>query len=424
MKKYLENLIKRYNSKIKELEERADASDSLEEVKKITAELKDYRDSLNEAIAQLDALNSGDDKQPADPAPASGNDPAAGDEGRSTFNPMKSYKMGGNEMREIDDDPTNTIEYRKAFKDYVMTGKKSAALAEARADANTLTSDVSAVIPTVLVNKIVEKMENIGHILPLVTKTNYAAGVEIPVASMKPVATWVSEGNGSDAQKYAADKITFTHYKLRCEVSISMEVGTMALAAFEAKIVETVAKAIVRAEEQAIISGTGTGQPKGILSETPATGQAIKSAKNAALSYADILAAEGALPEAYDNGAKWFMSKKTFYAFQGVTDANGQPVARVNIGLDGKISPVLLGREVIYTGEYMPSFDPAASTDTTVAFLFNPADYALNTIYDMGISKRQDWDTEDMQTKAVTAVDGKVIDVNSLVTLTVVKAGA
>jgi hypothetical protein len=33
----------------------------------------------------------------------------------------------------------------------------------------------------------------------------------------------------------------------------------------------------------------------------------------------------------------------------------------------------------------------------------------------MGISKKQDWDTEDLLTKAVMSVDGKVVDAGSLV---------
>ena len=50
-----------------------------------------------------------------------------------------------------------------------------------------------------------------------------------------------------------------------------------------------------------------------------------------------------------------------------------------------------------------------------LAFMFDFADYVLNTIYDMGISKKQDWDTEDLLTKAVMSVDGKVVDNGSIV---------
>ena len=35
----------------------------------------------------------------------------------------------------------------------------------------------------------------------------------------------------------------------------------------------------------------------------------------------------------------------------------------------------------------------------------------------MGVQRKQDWETEDMLTKAVMSVDGKTIDANSLVTL-------
>lgn len=320
---------------------------------------------------------------------------------------------------EADDDRTNTLEYRRAFMEYVRSGKRSDLLREVRSDANTLTSDVSAVIPTVLVNRILEKAETYGMILPLVTKTSYPAGVEIPVASLKPEASWVSEGASSDRQKYTANnKVTFTHHKLRCEVSISMEVGTMALSAFESKLVESVARAMTVAKEKAILNGTGSGQPKGILKETPAEGQAIEVAAGEGLSYALLCECEAALPQAYETGAKWFMSKKTFYAFVGMTDSSGQPVARVDHGIGGRPERTLLGREVVLTGDYLPNFEDGPESDTVFAFLFDMGDYVVNSIYDMGISRKQDWDTEDLLTKAVTSCDGKVVDVNSLVTLT------
>jgi HK97 family phage major capsid protein len=323
------------------------------------------------------------------------------------------------------EDPKNSVEYRTAFMNYVMRGEKSDALAQYRADANTLTSDVSAVIPPMLVQKILEKAETYGMILPLVTKTSYAAGIEIPVATLKPVATWVAEGKGSDKQKYTAtDKLVFTHHKLRCEVSVSMEVSVMALPVFEQKIVETVARAMTVAKEEAIINGTGSGQPKGILAETPAEGQALTIASGKGVSYDTLVQAEAAIPQAYETGAKWFMSKKSFMAFVGMTDTAGQPIARVNYGIGGNAERTLLGREVVLTGDYMPNYSEKPAEDTLFAFIFRPEDYILNSVYDMGISKRQDWDTEDMQTKAVTACDGKVADVNSLVTLTVTKATA
>lgn len=316
------------------------------------------------------------------------------------------------ESRKSEDD--NEMEYRKAFMEFVLKGTPIPA--ELRdGDENTLTTDIGSAIPTILVNKIVEKLESNGMILPLVTKTAFKAGIKIPTSSVKPVATWVSEGEGSVRQKKTTGYIDFTYYKLRCEISMSMEVGTMAISAFEAAFVRQVSEAMVKAVEAKIIStADGTTGMKGILAETPATGQAL-TAKT--LTYKLLTEAEAALPEAYEGGAVWCMTKKTFMSFVGMTDAEGQPIARINYGLGGKPERTLLGRTVITCGNYLDSFSTTLDTGKIFAFIFNFEDYAVNTIYDMGIQRKQDWDTEDLLTKAVMAVDGKAIDKNSLVTI-------
>ena len=100
-----------------------------------------------------------------------------------------------------------------------------------------------------------------------------------------------------------------------------------------------------------------------------------------------------------------------------MTDAEGQPVARINYGLGGKPERTLLGRTVQTSGAYLSSFSSVLAAGTVFAFIFNFADYVHNTVYDMGIQRKQDWDTEDMLTKAVMSDDGKVVDKGSLVTI-------
>ncbi|HZK27804.1 MAG TPA: phage major capsid protein, partial [Thermoclostridium sp.] len=118
------------------------------------------------------------------------------------------------------------MEYRKAFQQFVTKG--TAIPAELREDATTATTDLTTAIPTVLVNRIVEKLVSTGMILPLVTKTAFPAGMNIPTSSVKPVATWVAEGASSDRQKKEVKTaITFTHFKLRCEIAMTMESSVM-----------------------------------------------------------------------------------------------------------------------------------------------------------------------------------------------------
>ena len=381
-----------------DLQAQSDASEDLAEVRAIGEQLKALRDEINDVERQLEEINdSGDGGDGSGEAGRS-----AAPEGAVLRNAhiVGSFAGAGQTVTPVADED---VAYRTAFMEYVLRGTPIPA--ELRADANTMTTDVATVIPTQLVNQIIERFDHVGMILPLVTRTSYAGGVAIPTSTVKPVATWVAEGAGSDRQKKATGSITFAYHKLRCEISMSMEVGTMALSAFEAKFVENVGKAMTYAVEKAIISGSGSGQPKGILTETVPDGQTITGA----LTFAKLAECEGVLPVEYETGAKWCMNKKTFAMVQGLMDDSGQPVGRVNYGIGGSLERMILGRDVVI----------APYVEDNVMFMFDFSDYILNTIYDMGIQKKQDWETEDLLTKAVMSVDGKATDTGSLVKYTV-----
>lgn len=338
-----------------------------------------------------------------------------GDDGDGTEpTVLRNFKGAGGEGGNEPQDKYGSMAYRKAFMQYVCRGV--AIPAEYRADAVSTTADVGATIPTTVLNQIVEKLESTGMILALVTRTAYKGGVSIPVSTVKPTATWVNEGAGSDKQKKNIAKdgmITFAYHKLRCAVAVSLEVDTMAISAFETLLINNIVEAMTKALEQSIIDGDGAGKPKGILAETPAAGQEIESAAPA---YTDLIAAEAALPQAYENGAVWCMSKKTFMQYYGLTDNNGQPIGRVNYGIAGKPERTLLGRPVVCC-DYVTSFATSLAAGTKFAFLFNFKDYVLNTNYAMGVKKYEDNDTDDMVTKGIMLVDGKVVDKNSLVVI-------
>ena len=98
------------------------------------------------------------------------------------------------------DDKYGSMEYRKAFMKYVCRGE--ALPKEYRADAVSKSTDVGAVIPTTVLNQIVEKLESTGMILALVTRTAYKGGVSIPVSTVKPTATY---GRVKQANEYTGD---------------------------------------------------------------------------------------------------------------------------------------------------------------------------------------------------------------------------
>lgn len=398
MKDYLKKVIKAKKDKAEELRTQIKNATSADEVRALGATLDAILTELQEAKDQLANIENEDTGSSAD---------ESGENNTREFKPMQtitSAQMVSGNIRNADTG-INSMEYRSAFKDYVMTGKPIPE--EVRA--NTLTTDVPGTIPTVIVNRIISKLEEAGKIYGEVTKTSYASGVQIPVANFNVTASIVGEGKSSTPIKATTTSITFTYYKLRCEISMSMEVSTMSIDAFETKFVEQVSSAMIKKIDDLIVNGTGVSQPKGILVETPEAGQALEVEN---LAYNTLTDAEAAVPEEYEADVKWCMNKKTFMSFIGLTDANGQPVARINYGLEGKPERTLLGRDVIIT-KHVKDF----ADGNIFAFLFNFKDYVLNTIYDMGVQRKQDWDTEDMRTKAVMSIDGKVVDKSSLVTL-------
>lgn len=298
-----------------------------------------------------------------------------------------------------------SVEYRNAFMDYVKTGVMKEEFRATALVAN------NAVIPTNLLDKIVEKLEAYGNILPLVSKTSYASGVNIPVSEMGITATWQAENTVADKQATGIANVVFGGYKLQCRVATSLELGVRSISAFENFIVNSVSKAMIKALETAVVSGDGNGKPEGILTHGEAD-ENTKKVEFTKFDYKTLAEAEGQIPTAYDSTAVYVMNKQTFMQFVGMTDTAGQPVARVSYGLDGKPERQLLGRTVVLS-DAMPSVEAGKA----FAFAFNMSDYVLNTNYDIGVRRYFDENTDENITKATLIADGKVVNADSLVLL-------
>ena len=305
--------------------------------------------------------------------------------------------------------PYESDEYRSAFMEYVTKGTPIPA--EFR-DAAT-TTDAAALIPPTTLNRVIEKVRTYGNILPLVTRTAYKTGLAIPTSNVKPVAKWVAEGATSEKQKKVLGSITFSHFKLRCAVAVTLETENMTLSAFEDIIVNNVAESMVVALEESIINGTGSGQPTGILNDL-SKGTTINVSK---LDYKTLIDAEAAIPQAYEAGSVWVMNKPTFMQFLGMIDSNGQPIARVNAGVNGVPSRVLLGRNVVLC-DYLPTFAATLKKTDVFAFIYRMKDYVLNSNYSVAMKIYEDNDTDDIVKKSIMIADGKPVDFNSLVLLT------
>ena len=338
---------------------------------------------------------------------------------------FKSVVKRGDETQE-ETHYTNTPEYRKAFMRFVQTGEIGDALKK-RSGTQTFMADIeSVIVPHTITDQIIEKMQSYGQIWSRITKTNYAAGLNVPTSEFGENAEWIwdattktSEGKTADGKKKPTGVVSFQLFKCQVKVPVSLEASVSSLAVFEQKIVENNAIKIVRAIEKAVISGTGgaNGQPAGIITAT-GTGIQTKTMTNADLgSYQKWVETLGLVPLAYSNRVKWVFNKGDYYTYiLGMVDANGQPVARTNKGLHGVDNHVFLGREVVLVEDY--GLAAMSGATGVVGFLFDLADYWFNSNMAMTYRKYFDEDTDMYYHKSTLLGDGKIVSPYSLVKIT------
>lgn len=410
MKKRLLAILKAKQERKASLAKRSKESEDIAEVRGINEELE----TLNEEIEELRSIT---DAMPD----VEGDDGAAGEQRAAqpigAVNVMATYGVAQEQQQaQRSADKYDTPEYRSAFMDYVVKGVTGEGL-EFRADATTGVGDIGAVIPSTILNKIVEKLKDYGRIYSRVTKTSVKGGVEIPIANAKPKATWVNTGTMSDKQKkVGTGKISFSYHKLQCRVAVELVADVISMPIFEQSITDNIYEAMVVAIEEAIISGGGAGQPLGIIKDIaiPAD-QIIEVTVEEFGKFKTWTGLIGKVPRSYRNRAVIIMNDSDWNNhILGMVDTNGQPVARVTYGLDGTEQERLRGKEAIPVEDLLPSINDAEVGDV-VGIICNLSDYMLNSNMQMTFKRYFNEDTDEWVSKSTLIADGKLADRNGVV---------
>lgn len=363
------------------------------EIRKLDIEIKDLENRIKEN-------NSIDD-----PATRStgGEVPAGG------FNPLGTYGITQPQQRNIEEDMYGTLEYRQAFRNYVVNGTPipEKFKSEERADAITTVGDVGAVIPTTIMNKVIEDMTVEGKILNRVTQTSYQGGLDIPISEINPVATWLSdENNVSDEQKSKMEaKVSFSYHVLEAKVAIGLLTATVTLPVFESTIIKQLKKAMIRAIETSIVSGSGSGQPTGFTKHELPTKQNVSMTSDTIGTVKAWAEVESVIPEVSEDSVIYLMSKATWEKYlNGMTDTNGQRIGLGKINERGQ--KILNGREVLTTDK-LPSFDSANAGDIFGAVVDLNL-YMLNSNLSMYYKKYYNEDKNKWIHKSLMIADGKM----------------
>jgi len=321
------------------------------------------------------------------------------------------------------EDPYATMEYRRSFMNFAQRGTPIAI--EHRLDAFTDITEAAALIPTTILNELVKKMTAYGNLFSDVRKLNVRGGVNIPILSLKPTATWITEATPSDRKKVTANTaVSFSYFGLECKVATSLLANAVTLASFEAQVVDLVSEAMAKALDIGIAKGAGTTEMLGFTVDPR-----VPAANIITLASADFITWEGwkkkvfaKIPLAYRAGGSWVMAAGTFDGYiDGMVDANGQPIARTNYGIADGPQERFGGKPVkLVEDDVIAAYDAAAVGDVVAAFL-KLSDYGINSNMQMQMYRWLDHDLNQWVDKALLIADGKLIDPNGVI---LVKKGA
>jgi HK97 family phage major capsid protein len=429
MKEKLLKLLQAKEARKTELGQKANATEDIKELRGINTELEALNGEIAELRGMIDAIK--EETPSAAPPSGSGNTPSpeqrsAGPVGATQV--LAAYGIGTGAQAQTEhramviDDPYGTVAYRQAFKIFATAGQVTP---ELRANATTTTGDVSAVIPSTILNEVIRKVTEYGQIFSRVRKLNVKGGLTIPILSLLPVATWIGETAVSDKQKVQANSnISFSYFGLECKVSTSLLADTVSLAGFESIITDLIVEATVKALDLAVLKGDGTGKCLGVTVDPR-----VPTSQIVTLATTEFATWEGwkkkvfaKMPLHYKAGAAFFMASGTFEGYiDGMVDVNGQPIGRINYGITNGAQERFGGKEVIQVeDDIIAPYDDAAAGDV-VAVYCNLKNYGFNSNMQMMMFRYFDHDTNEWIDKAILIADGKLIDPNGVV---IVKKGA
>ena len=417
-KKALEKRLARLQAKKQTLASRAQASQDVNEVRSLNEQIEDVNaeiEETNEELAAIDEEERSAAQSSAQPAETRQGVPA----GAQMVNGGVAASFGTgatNDQTRQNVEPTATMEYRQAFMRYVQTGEPMPA--ELRAGNAINTQDAGWAIPITIMREVINTVRKVyGNLYSKVRKLNVQGGVEFPIGALKASFKWISESTVSPRQKLdKVGKVSFMYNTAEIRIAQTFLASILSIDAFEQKITEVIAIAYLEAMDQGIVNGTGEGQMLGIVKDTRVTNYVEMTASEFSSWTAWRKKFFAKLPLGYRAGEFIFPLATVDAYLETMADSNNNPVFRQATGLevnDGDATDPngrFFGRAIsLVEPEVIKDFD-TASDGEVVGIYWQPNEYAINENWGFTMRRYFDEETNEWVDKALTVVDGKVLN--------------
>ena len=319
--------------------------------------------------------------------------------------------------------PRSSMEYRTAFRDYVVKGVTNDILEfEKREDQVTTSSDLGVLLPVTVMNEIIEEIGKLhGQLYGRVRKSNLKGGVKYPIGAFSATFKRVTENSVSDRQKVgsATGSVEFSYKIGEIRLAKTLLEELLEVPAFEKKFAECVAEAYVEAMDIEIITGSEDNEMVGILTEaTKESGSRIKATHIIDFTAEDMadwtswqkklfakipLKMRKAKPE-------FVMTANTYEAnIKTLRDKNDRPVyAETYNPVDGDEKATFKARPVIFVeDDTFKNFDDAQTGEFFGMYWVPEKAYVINENMRFTVVDYFDHETNQRVKKALVVNDGK-----------------
>ena len=406
-KKILERRQQRLQKKKTELTQRALASQDAAEVRSINEQINEINEDLDEIREELDAI--AEEERSANP-------PAAGEPVPAGAQQINGSFRQGEGQRSEDEDPLASMEYRQAFRKYVVSGTPIPA--ELRAGNATSTVDTGEAIPMTIMNEVINTVrKRYGNLYSKVRKISVQGGVKYPIGALSATFKWITESTVSPRQKLdKLGSVTFGYNTAEIRLSQTFLSRIVTLSAFEAEITRVIAIAYVQAMDEGIVNGSGDGSMLGILNDPRVTNTITMTAAQLSDWTQWRKRFFSQLPLGYRSGEFIFPVSTVDSYLETMADSNNNPIFRQATGLEVNDGDAqypngrFFGREISLVEEdILPDFDAASSNDV-IGIYWQPEEYAINENFGFTMRRYFDEETNEWVDKALVVVDGKVLN--------------
>ena len=211
-------------------------------------------------------------------------------------------------------------------------------------------------VPDEYDHRLVEALEQENIFRKLATTINTTGLHKINVAVVKPAAAWVEDGEALTFSDATFEQVILDAYKLHVAIKVSEELLYDNAFNLETYLLNSFAKALGNAEEEAFLTGDGKNKPTGILNATGGGEVGVTTAADS-IKVDEVIDLVYKLKRPYRKNAAFITSDSTLAQIRKLKDSNGnylwQPA--LSAGEPDRI----LGYPV-YTSAYMPKIAKGA----------------------------------------------------------------